>query len=170
MKAFRTVVLFGLAGALFAALSYAQPGPAAQRGTMRLMDELSLSAEQKKDIDKIIANTMKEQIDRRASIGKARVDLRELLRAESPNQSAIEKKLGEITQMESQARVGRLNTWFVVNRLLNADQQKIWKQALERHMAFGNRAGMRGRMDEDGFGRRGDGPMKGGMDRRGPRR
>ena len=79
-----------------------------------MMDELKLTDQQKKDIDKIHSDATKEQIDRRADIQKAQVELRDLLKADNPNQGAIEKKIGEISQMRAQAASKRLSNWFKV--------------------------------------------------------
>ncbi len=127
------ISLFSLGVAL------AQPGPGAG-GRMKFTDELNLTDQQKK---------------------KARVDLLQLTRAEKPDQSAIEKKMKEIATLRSASQSHRLNTWFSINKLLNADQQKVWKNPLERRMEMPGRMGMRGRMQ---------GHMQGRMQGRGMQR
>ncbi len=148
----------------------AQPGSAKQRGPDRLADELNLTADQKQQFEAIHADAAKEQIDRRAAISKARVELQQLLRTDKPDQSSIEKKVGEIAGLESQIRTKRIDTWFRVNRLLNADQQLLWKKGLEQRMVHGRRSAMKGRMHRAQPGSRFDGRMRERMDRPGPRR
>ncbi|MEX2115617.1 MAG: Spy/CpxP family protein refolding chaperone [Bacteroidota bacterium] len=120
----------------------AQPGPG-QGGQMRFTDELNLTEQQKKQVDQIRDEAMRQGIDRRAEIAKAQVDLRQLVRAEKPDQSAIDKKLKEIATLRSAAQSHRLNAWFSINKLLTAEQQQVWKKHLERRMEMSGRMGMR---------------------------
>jgi len=128
-------------------LALAQPGPGPD-GRMRFMDDLNLTEQQQKDVDQIHNEALRQGIDRTAEIAKARVDLRQLVRAEKPDQSAIERKMKEIETLRSAAQSHRLNAWFNINKLLNAEQQKIWKKNLERRMEMSRRMGMRGRMQD----------------------
>ncbi len=158
-------------GALIALLCVAftlsaQPGPGMQMPMhQKFMDELKLTDQQKKDIDKIHSDAKKEQIDRFSEIAKARVELQDLLKADNPNQSAIEKKSNEIGTLQNQARSKRISVWFSINKLLTPDQQKIWKQTLERHaqMGMAGRMGRMGRMGmmRGGFQRNMNRPMRG---------
>ena len=133
------------AGILSMNFAMAQPGPG-MGGRMGPMDELNLTDQQKKQVEQIHDEAMRQGIDRRAEIAKARVDLRQLVRADKPDQSAIEKKMKEIGTLRSAAQSHRLNTWFSVNKLLNTEQQKVWKKTLERRMEMSGRMEMRGRM------------------------
>jgi len=134
-------------------LALAQPG-SGPGGRMRFSDELNLTDQQKKQVDQIRDEAMRQGIDRRAEIAKARVDLRQLVRAEKPDQSAIERKMKEIGTLRSAAQSHRLNAWFSVNKLLNAEQQTTWKKNLERRIEMSGRMGMRGRMQGQMQGRR----------------
>ncbi|HEX9615520.1 MAG TPA: hypothetical protein VGA55_08425, partial [Bacteroidota bacterium] len=67
-----------------------------------------------------------------------------------------EKKMDEISAIQSEARKHRMQTWFSINKQLNPEQQKIWKKGLERHIAMGRMEKGRGRMHHDGRGRDGD--------------
>ena len=148
----------------------AQPGPPMGMDKpmhQAMLDELKLTDQQKKDIDKIHSDTKKEQIDRFSEIAKARVELQDLLRADNPSQSAIEKKMTDIGALQNQAQSKRLAVWFSINKLLTPDQQKVWKKTLERHGAMtGMRNGMgmmgrRGGMQRDSFHRNMNQPMPG---------
>lgn len=133
-------------------IAIAQPGPGTgSGGRMRFIDELNLTDQQQKQIDQIRDEAMRMQIDRRAEIAKLRVDLRQLVKADKPDQSAIEKKMKEIASLRSSSEAQRLNTWFTINKALTPEQQKVWKDALGRHMEMGGRFGMRNRPQGDGF-------------------
>ena len=102
-----------------------------QRGLMKVMADLKLTDEQKKEVEKLHTDLAKQQVTQGAKMATARIEMRELLRADNPDKSAIEKKMNEISQLGVQMHMQRLNQWFAVNKLLNADQQKVWKHALE---------------------------------------
>jgi len=89
-----------------------------------------------------------------------------MLKADKPDQSAIEKKMDAIAGMRSDGEKHRLQTWFTINKQLNTEQQKVWKQGLERRKTMG-RTDRRGRMYRDGRGRDFDGQR--GFRDRGPR-
>jgi len=122
-----------------------------------IMGELKLTDQQKKEIDKIHSDAMKEQIDRFSQIAKARVELQDLMKADNPSQSALEKKISDIGALRNQAQSKRLSVWFSINKLLTPEQQKVWKRTLEHRAQMG----MRGRMGRIGR----MGMMRGGFQR-----
>jgi len=123
--------VFVVAALLVASASvYSQP--AEGRGCDKFIEQLKLSDEQKKDVDRIHIDIKKQEIAQKAKLETAKVELRQLFKSENPDRSSIENKLNEIAGLESQMRIIRINTWFEVNKLLNKEQQKTWKKALER--------------------------------------
>jgi len=62
-------------------------------------------------------------------------------------QSAIDKKITEIADLTAQVHIIKVGTWFTINKFLNADQQKTWKDVLEeapamqRHQMMKHREG-----------------------------
>lgn len=124
----------------------------------KYIGKLNLTETQKKDVDKIKFDTEKQAIAQRAKLATARVDLRQLLKAENPDRSAIEKKLNEIADLGVQQHMIRVDAWFSINKLLTPDQQKTWRQVLANapamHRGFMNRHGdrhpMRPTMHPDG--------------------
>ena len=98
----------------------------------RMMEQLNLSDTQKKDIEKLNSDYAKQRVEQQAKIKIAAIDLHSLMKAESPDKGAIEKKIGEISDLQAQNRILGVDHWFSVNKLLNADQQKIWKHMLDR--------------------------------------
>jgi Spy/CpxP family protein refolding chaperone len=105
--------------------------PAEGKGPRKFIEQLKLTVEQKKDFDKIHVDMEKQEIAQKAKNETARVELRQLFKADSPDKSAIEKKLNEIAGLEVQMHMIKVNLWFDVNKLLTPEQQKIWKKALE---------------------------------------
>lgn len=145
MKAFLVTILV-----LFSGVAMAQPG--AGRGMQRnMLDELNLSEAQRKQVEQIHNDAMKQGIDRRAELSKAMVDLRQLARADRPDQAAMAGKIKQIESLRTTMSTHRLDTWFAINKILNPEQQKVWKHALERRLAFGQRQGFRDRMPREGM-------------------
>jgi Spy/CpxP family protein refolding chaperone len=110
-----------------------------EQGRARLMEELKLTDDQKKEVGKIRYDLEKQMIAQRAKIANARLELRQLTKADNPDKGAIEKKIGEVSDLGSQTHVMMLNQWFAVNKLLNPDQQKVWKKVLENAPRQGER-------------------------------
>jgi Spy/CpxP family protein refolding chaperone len=96
----------------------------------RVMEKLMLTGAQKKDVDRIVFDAAKETIAQRAKVATARLELRQLVNADSPDKNAIEKKINEVDDLSTQIHINRVDGWFAINKLLTPDQQKIWKQAL----------------------------------------
>ena len=143
-----TLMVFLLFGTM---LSVAQdrrpmggPGGHAPMAMMGIMEDLKLTDDQKKEVQKLHLDLAKQQVAQGAKVATARIELQEVLRADNPDKGAIEKKMNEIAQLGVQSHMQRLNQWFAVNKILNADQQKIWKHVLET--AGANREGARGMM------------------------
>lgn len=117
--------------------------------------ELNLTDAQQQQFEKISFDMQKKQIELRAKLETVSLELRRLFTAESIDKSAIEKKMTEVAQQRVALRMNHINAWSEKNKLLNADQQKIWKGMLEhqpRKMMQGRKQGamMRhGRMDDD---------------------
>lgn len=112
---------------------------------MKFMEELNLTEDQKKDLEKIRFDSMNEMIDIRSKMAKSRLELQKLFQADAPDRSAIEKKLGEVSQFQSQMAQKRINGWFAVNKILTPDQQKVWKKSLGKGHFGQNPGGMRQR-------------------------
>lgn len=125
-----------LAVALFvASFVYANPdtpphGPFKQQ----LMDELKLTDEQQEQFKKISFDVQKKQIELRSKLATARLELRRLMDADTPDKAAIEKKFNEIAATQTAMKMNRYNGWLEKNKVLTPEQQKIWKKALFHHL------------------------------------
>ena len=109
------------------------PNRANLRG--RALRELKLTDEQQKSIESLRFDMRKKTVDQQAKLKTARLELAELFKADQPNQSAIQKKIGDISQLQSQQRLLIVDHWFAVNKLLTPDQQKIWKKMSAQFLA-----------------------------------
>ena len=125
----RLAVLITAVLMVFGTQLYGQPNRAKQ--IHKFMEKLNLTDEQKKDVDKIHVDAEKQTIAQKAKEATARVELRQLLKADVPDKSAIEKKINEIADLTVQMHMIKVNSWFAINKLLTPDQQKTWKKVLE---------------------------------------
>jgi Spy/CpxP family protein refolding chaperone len=115
-----------------------QPQPRMQ-SRQNFIASLNLTDAQKKDMGKLRTEMEKKAVELRAKAQTARIELRELLMADTPDKSAIGKKMDEVAKREADLRMNRIDGWFETNKLLTPEQQKLWVKALR----FGTARAMR---------------------------
>jgi len=137
-----------LALACMATLATAQPrqemmdDDTAPMGRGHRMEQLKLTDDQEKQVDKLRSDMQKDQIALHSKIKTLRVDLREQFGADKPERGKIESLISEIGKLQTDAKLRHHAFWFDVNKLLTADQQKLWKE----HRGMGMRDGESGMM------------------------
>jgi Spy/CpxP family protein refolding chaperone len=155
------VMAVAIGVALFAAVANAQPrermmmrgeGPAMR---LRLAEELNLTDEQKDQIHQIFLDARKKNIDVNAKQQLARIELHELMTADSPDQKKIDAKVAELSQLHSAKMSSHIASVLAVQKLLTPEQRKKAKE-LRLFERFGPR-GFGGMMH--------DGPRGGGFRR-----
>ena len=115
---------------------------------MAMMQKLNLTEAQQTQVNKLRVDFQKKQIQSQAKIRLARLDLSQLLQADKPDRGAIEKGIRDVSSIETEAKLARLDHMLAVRALLTPEQQKIWKEEM-----MDRRGSMRG------FGRHGRGLM-----------
>lgn len=125
-----TLLLAGIASA------FNPPEPARHK---KFMDDLKLTDAQKEQFEKISFETQKKQIDLRAKMETAQLELRRLMDAETIDKGAIEKKFNEIASVQTSLKMNHINAWSEKNKVLNADQQKLWKKMLNKTTAMAHK-------------------------------
>ncbi len=129
----KRLVTLGVLMLLALSFSTAQqnPGPRGRMATgrARVLQELKLTDAQRKDIEKLRFDLRKQSIDLQARIKTQRLELTELFKADNTDQSAVEKKVNEISKLQAQRKLMLVDHWFAVNKLLTPEQQKVWKKA-----------------------------------------
>lgn len=127
-------IVFGIiAAAIVVACAFSQPGPQPPMmgHVVKIVKDLNLTEQQQKEFDKIKADMMKSMITNGAKLATARVDMQQLLKADSPDKAAIEKKIDEMGDQAAQMGKMLVAQWFTVNKMLTPEQQKTWKKALD---------------------------------------
>jgi Spy/CpxP family protein refolding chaperone len=148
----RLIVVAMVVGLTFCAGAQPGPGSGAGRGPRpqraELLKELNLTDQQMSQITKLRLDMEKKQVAGQSKIRMARIELRELMQVDTPDRTAIEKKLKEVSDAQHQLKLNMVDHMFAVRALLTPEQQKTWK----KHMA--------GRLMGGG------GPMRDWMERR----
>lgn len=124
--------------ALASALAFGQMG---QGGGQRMgqpgmrqemMKKLNLNEQQQTQMRKLRADLQKKNIQASSKIQLARIDMRELILADKPDRTALEKKLREISDLQHQMKIDRLDHMLAVNALLTPEQQKSLREGMMR--------------------------------------
>jgi Spy/CpxP family protein refolding chaperone len=120
---------------LTASIALAQPGPSGggrgcdSQGMCRMEKKLDLNADQQKNFEALRSEMQKKQIDLAAKVKTLRVDLRDLFDNDAPDQNSIEAKMTEISKLQNEMKLNHTDFWFSVNKILTAEQQKVWKES-----------------------------------------
>jgi Spy/CpxP family protein refolding chaperone len=131
----------GLLVAMVALVSALAFGQMAQGGGQRggqpgvrqaMMKKLNLTEQQQTQMRKLRADLEKKNIQTSSKIQLARIDMKELMLADKPDRTALEKKLREITDLQHQRKLDRLDHMLAVNALLTPEQQKGWREGMNR--------------------------------------
>ncbi len=150
---------------LSAGLLPAQPrmgmggGPERMQQRKDFAEELGLSSEQQEKIRQIRLAARKQNIEQRAKLQLARLELHELMQADAPDQKQIEAKLTEMSKLREAAMRSHVTTFLEVQKVLTPEQRKKAKDL--RPWGIGPRFGR-------GFGRCHDGAGMGRGEGMGP--
>ncbi len=145
--------------ALSATMTAAQPQPRKMmlrehHSPMGLAEQLNLTDEQKEQIHQAMVNTRKKSIDIEAKGKVGRIELHELLAAETPDQKKIDAKIAELSQLHEMKMRARVESMLAIQKLLTPEQRKKAKELrlLERFGHGHGGEGMRRRFFRAGMG------------------
>ncbi len=131
-------------------------GPPPQRGRREFMEKLGLNEKQKTDIAALRTEMEKSMVGIQAKIKIARIDMKNLASAESPDKASIEGKMKEISDLQFQAKKLTVDHIFAVYALLTPEQQKKFKDQLMKRLSGGGMGpmehrwkGFRGEMPDE---------------------
>jgi Spy/CpxP family protein refolding chaperone len=103
------------------------PGKRQEITHKKIFEKLDLTDSQKKQLRDIRTAMQKNAVQLKSKVSIARIDLRELLTADEPDKGAIEKKLNEIGQLQTNQKLLRINHLLDMRKVLTPEQLKIWK-------------------------------------------
>jgi len=112
--------------ALLSSVSFAQRGP---RGQMKeVMQKLNLTADQQKSMKDIHLKTAKQMIDIRSDLQKNASTRRASMGGDNPDRKALEGIWSDISKLEVNRKLLMFDTHQQIMKVLNPEQQKIWKE------------------------------------------
>jgi Spy/CpxP family protein refolding chaperone len=128
----------------------------------RICEKLDLSDAQKKQLGDMRTSMQRNAVQLHGKNALAKIDLRELLSTDEPDRNAIEKKLNEIAQLQTQQKLLRINHMLDMKKILTPEQLQKWKSTcrgmrIDGQRMRGNRRGMM--MEPRGFMDDRNGPM-----------
>lgn len=124
------------------ALAQQEPAPrhapeARERGPAGMMAKLGLDEKQKADIAGLRTEMEKAMVGIQSKIKIARIDIKSLVMAESPDKSAIEGKMKEVSDLQYQAKKLTVDHLFSVYGLLTAEQKKTFREHMMTRLSGG---------------------------------
>ncbi len=153
----RFMMFTTLIAMLFASvIATAQPRRGMQGGRQRMeaprknaMEELGLSKEQKTKLREVFMSARKQGIEIRAKQQVARLEMQELMAAESPDKAKIDAKIAEISKLHESTMKHKVETMLAAQQVLTPEQrEKAKEMRIFSRMQRGQRhfgKGMRGR-------------------------
>jgi Spy/CpxP family protein refolding chaperone len=93
------------------------------------IERLDLTADQREKLVEIRDREQRKAIESRAQLETAGLDLRKLMRAESPSQTQINGQIDRIARMRADLQKSRVGAMIEARGLLTADQRAKLKEA-----------------------------------------
>jgi Spy/CpxP family protein refolding chaperone len=130
-------MVFVLALVLAGGTALAQPsdrpmmgrgGQGMMGGQTARMQKLNLTDEQQAQIQKLRVDFQRKAIQNEAKIRLARLDLAQMMRADKPDRSAIEKTIREIASVQTDTKLARVDEMLAIRGLLTPEQLKTLKK------------------------------------------
>jgi Spy/CpxP family protein refolding chaperone len=121
-----------------------------------MVKQLNLTDDQRKAMDGILQDHRMKLIDLQANLEKAEVAMAPLIKADSPDQAAIEAQIDKVVQ--ARADLERANAHFLLDIRMQLKPEQ-WKQL----QTLREDRGMRGQMRGEGHGAWGQGGQRPGM-------
>lgn len=127
----------------------------------RLQARLGLNDEQMEQLHKLKLDRQKAEVQRKAALQVARLEMNELFRAASVDEKAVAAKLKVVSDLEVAALKARVDERLALRKIVTAEQaEQIERMAMGRHRARAA-AGAKARPGRQGRGGRGAGPQAG---------
>ncbi len=127
MKRVVSVTVLGIF--LLPVLAFANPPPMAAKKIMR---DIGLSEQQIEKVQELRFKADREQVDIRADLDKAHIDIQQLLSVDKPNQAAVFAQIEKIGGLEIRLKKNRIGLMIEVRKLMTPEQwekiETIWAE------------------------------------------
>ena len=147
---------------MLAAVTFAQSGRGGGMGRLSWDSELNLTTQQLSQITKLRNQYQTARIGDQADVKRLRLELRQLMQAEQPDQKAIDKTVASISDHREALEKQWVNHRLEVRKLLTPEQRVLFDaRPAGQGRGMGRGFGL-GTGDHDGTGMRGYGRRGGG--------
>jgi len=92
---------------------------------------LGLDEKQKEAVREIKSRVMKDTVRKRADLEVARIDLRDLLRKDQVDMTAVEATLAKMASLQTDIRLSHIKASQEIKTKLTPEQRKKFKEMLE---------------------------------------
>ncbi len=116
-------------------LEWDGPGPGGMRFPgvpVRMMEYLKLTADQRQKLEEVRDRQMRKAIRARADLQIAKLDLRALMRSESPDGRAIDAQIDKIAGLRASLRKSQVAAMLEARAVLTPEQPKQWRETTGR--------------------------------------
>jgi Spy/CpxP family protein refolding chaperone len=136
---------------LFTASASAQPGRGFMGESLKRLEKLDLSSEQKNALKDAMREHRKKGIDLRAAVQKKRLDVKDIMDAEQPDRKRYEALNREIADVQLQQKMLLFDMRQSLMNILTPEQRKTWMESRGEGMRGrdGNRPNRRGNRDNN---------------------
>ena len=149
------LIVAAIAVVLLGSIAGAQPTRDMKR---EARERLNLTSDQEKSIKDIKSKSGKDLIDLRASMQKKRIDLGNAWNADSPDRAQVEGLMKDIGTLQLTMKMVLFDADQAVNKLLTAEQRKVYKELKQQRREGMNARAMHGRKGGPRDFRGSDGP------------
>lgn len=98
----------------------------------QVRSELNLTDDQVARLRQLVTNTEKANIETRAKVAVAGIDLRQLMQSDKPNQAAVMKKVQQIVDLRGQIMKTNVQALLQAKTILTPEQQDKIRQFIQR--------------------------------------
>lgn len=123
-----------------------------------IADEIGLTSEQQEKLRKLFLDSKKEDIRTKADLQILKLELGDLLEQDNPNVKQVDKKIDEMTKLQSKMMKSKIHALLEGKKILTDEQiEKIKTLLRERMSERRGKQGGRGMKNERGRGGQGRG-------------
>lgn len=99
-----------------------------------IQKEIDITDEQRKKLEDLAFNSAKTAIQAQANLQVHRMELERMVHSDNPDRSAIDKKIQEISQVQTALMRGMINTSLEERSILTKEQRDKMREVLQRQM------------------------------------
>lgn len=110
----------------------AQPGRKQKEGREKFQSELNLTEQQKEQMQQFRLDHKTYVLDIKHEIQKNRLEIEKLLMADNLDESKLLQLTNQSSDLKAKIKDSKMKMWLDTFKILNPDQQKIWKKKLLR--------------------------------------